>query len=129
MRRCSTRGPRRSTGGDTRDEADIPLHERQLATDERFATLRSMAIVITFLLGIANFAVHKAVLESRHRLLSELPGAVRLLGGRASLAAEFVLLAGALMLTATGHPGWGLAYLGYSVLNGLAGWLILSRRI
>jgi hypothetical protein len=88
-----------------------------------------MAIVITFLLGIANFAVHKAVLESRHPLLAEMPGFVRLLGGKASFVAEFVLLAGALLLTASDHPGWGLAYLGYSALNGLAGWLILSRRV
>jgi len=88
-----------------------------------------MAIVITFLLGIANFAMHKAVLESRHPLLAEMPGFVRLLGGKASFVAEFVLLAGALLLTAAGHPGWGLAYLGYSLLNGLAGWLILSRRV
>ena len=108
---------------------NISLHERRLATDERVATLALMAIVITFLLGIANFAVHKAVLESRHPLMREMPGFVRLLGGKASLAAEFVLLAGALLLTANGHPGWGLAYLGYSVINGLSGWLILSRRV
>ena len=107
----------------------ISLHERRLATDERFATLVHMAIVITFLLGIANFAVHKAVLESRHPLMREMPRFVRLLGGKASLAAEFVLLAGALLLTANGHPNWGLAYLGYSVVNGFSGWLILSRRV
>ena len=88
-----------------------------------------VALVLTFLLGIANFAVHKAVLESRHPLLGQLPGFVRLLGGKASLAVEFVLLVGALLLTASGHPGWGWAYFGYSVLNIAAGWLILSRRL
>lgn len=88
-----------------------------------------MAVILTFLLGIGNFAVHKAVLDSRHPLLAHMPGFIRLLGGKASLAVEFVLLAGALLLTASGHPGWGWAYFGYSVLNGLAGWLILSRRL
>ena len=52
-----------------------------------------------------------------------------MLGGRFSLALEFLLLVGALLLAATGHPGWGWAYLAYSALNGLAGWLILSRRV
>ncbi|HYD23252.1 MAG TPA: hypothetical protein VEB68_00520 [Croceibacterium sp.] len=88
-----------------------------------------MAILFTFLLGIGNFAMHKAVLDSRHPLLAEVPRALRLLGGRASMIAEFVLLLGALLLVASGHPEWGLAYLAYSALNGLSAWLILSRRV
>jgi hypothetical protein len=88
-----------------------------------------LIVVLTFLLGIANFAMHRAVLESRHPLLAQMPRLLRLLGGRASLIAEFVLLVGALLLVASGHPGWGWAYLAYSAVNGLAGWLILSRRV
>ena len=87
-----------------------------------------MAIVLTFLLGIGNFAMHKAVLESRHPMLAQMPW-FEFYGGRFSLALEFLLLVGALLLTSSGHPGWGWAYLGYSALNGLAGWLILSRRV
>ncbi|KRA81578.1 hypothetical protein [Altererythrobacter sp. Root672] len=87
-----------------------------------------MAIFITFLLGIGNFAVHKAVLESRHPLLEQLPALLRGFGGKASLGVEFVLLLGVLLLAAYGHPGWGWAYFGYSVLNGISGWLIISRR-
>lgn len=88
-----------------------------------------MAILITFLLGIGNFAMHKAVLESGHPMLGQAPWFVHLLGGRVSLIAEFLLLLGALLLVATGHPGWGWGYLGYSALNGLSAWLILSRRV
>lgn len=88
-----------------------------------------MAIFLTFLLGLGNFALHKAVLESRHPLLGTAPWFVHLLGGRISLATEFLLLFGALLLVAQGNPGWGLAYLAYSVVNGFAGWLILSRRV
>ncbi len=88
-----------------------------------------MAIFFTFLLGLGNFALHKAVLESRHPLLATAPWFVHLLGGRISLVTEFLLLLGALLLVAEGHPGWGWAYLAYSVLNGFAGWLILSRRV
>jgi len=88
-----------------------------------------MAIVLTFLLGIGNFAMHKAVLESRHPLLGQVPWFVHLLGGRVSLITEFLLLLGAMLLVAEGYPAWGWTYLAYSVLNGLAAWLILSRRV
>ena len=88
-----------------------------------------MAILATFLLGIGNFALHGAVLESRHCMLRNLPGFVGRLGGRASLAAEFAVLLGALLLVATGHTLWGWAYLAYTLINGGAAWLILSQRI
>ena len=87
-----------------------------------------MAIILTFLLGVGNFAVHKAVLESRHPMLAQMPW-MGMLGGRFSLALEFILLVGALLLAVTDNPGWGWAYLAYSALNGVAGWLILSRRV
>ena len=87
-----------------------------------------MALVLTFLLGIANFAMHKAVLESHHPMLAQMPW-FELLGGRFSFVLEFMLLLGALLLAASGHSAWGWAYLAYSALNGIAGWLILSRRV
>ena len=87
-----------------------------------------MAIILTFLLGIGNFAVHKAVLESHHPMLAQMPW-FEALGGRFSMALEFMLLVGALLLAASGQPGWLWAYFAYSALNGLAGWLILSRRV
>jgi len=88
-----------------------------------------MAILFTFLLGIGNFAMHKAVLESRHPLLGHVPWFVHLLGGKISLATEFLLLLGALLLVAQGYVAWGWAYLVYSLLNGVAAWLILTRRV
>lgn len=84
-----------------------------------------MGILLTFLLGVGNFAMHKAVLESRHPL----PWFVHLLGGKVSLMTEFALLLGALLLVAEGYPAWGWAYLTYSLLNGFAAWLILTRRV
>lgn len=87
-----------------------------------------MAVVLTFLLGIGNFAMHKAVLESRHPMLAQMPW-LGLLGGRFSLAIEFMLLVGALLLAVSGYSSWGWAYLAYSALNAVAGWLILSRRV
>lgn len=87
-----------------------------------------VVIVLTFVLGVGNFAMHKAVLESRHPILALMPW-FELYGGRFSLGLEFLLLVGALLLAASGHLGWGWAYLAYSALNGLSAWLILSHRV
>lgn len=90
--------------------------------------MAQMAIVIVFLLGIANFAAHRAVLESGHPLIEVLPRAFQLLGGRMGFIVEFALLLGALWMVSVGSTGWATAYLCYSALNGLAAWLILSGR-
>lgn len=86
-----------------------------------------VALLLTFLLGVGNFALHKAVLESSHPLLRRMPSLV--LGGRASLLAEFIVLLGALLLVGNGYARWALAYLCYTAFNAVAAWLILSRRI
>jgi hypothetical protein len=87
------------------------------------------ALLLTFLLGIGNFAVHKAVLESGHPLLGRMPWFVHMLGGRGSLVAEFLILLGAMLLVGTGSGGWAWAYFGYTFLNAVAAWLILTRRV
>jgi hypothetical protein len=87
------------------------------------------ALLLTFLLGVANFALHKAVLECGHPLLGRVPGFLHMLGGRAGLIAEFLVLLGAMLLVGAGNPGWALAYLGYTGFNAIAAWLIISRRV
>src|SRR3569833_1997520 len=52
---------------------------------------RRMLLVLTFLLGAGNFALHKAVLESRHPLLGRVPWFVHMLGGRGTLVVEFLM--------------------------------------
>jgi len=86
-----------------------------------------MALIATFLLGILNFAMHQAVLRSRNRIVEQLP--LMRLGPRVSLGAEFVVLLGAMLLVGGGYRGWAWFYAGYSALNGLGAWLIISRRI
>ena len=88
-----------------------------------------MVILFVFVLGIGNFALHRAVLDSGHPALAQMTWLVRGRGGRASFVLEFVLLFAALLLAADGHPGWAWAYFAYSLLNALAAWLILSRRM
>jgi hypothetical protein len=87
------------------------------------------AVAIIFVLGIGNFALHKAVLESGHALLGQVPGYVHMLGGRLSMLTEFLVLLAAMMLAANGWPSLVWAYLVYSGLNALAAWLILSDRV
>ena len=88
-----------------------------------------MAIVVIFLLGIGNFALHKAVLESRHPMLGQMPWFVHMLGGRLTMVTEFLVLLAAMLLAANGWVGLAWAYLAYSALNAIAAWLILTDRL
>ncbi len=88
-----------------------------------------MAILTLFLLGIANFAMHKAVLESGHPLLGQMPWFFHMLGGRFSLVVEFLMLLAAMLMAAAGSVAWAWGYAIYSVFNGISAWLILTRRV
>jgi hypothetical protein len=88
-----------------------------------------MGLILAFLCGVLNFAMHKAVLESRHPLLGQLPWFFHLLGGRLGMAVEFVMLLGCMLMIASGSLAWVWGYLIYSLVNGLAAWLILSHRL
>lgn len=84
-----------------------------------------MGLWFVFFLGIGNFAAHRAVLESRHPLLVEIPWFF----GRFSLAIEFAMLLGAMLMIASGSLTWAMLYGGYSLVNLGSAWLILTRRI
>ncbi|MBM0169317.1 hypothetical protein [Altererythrobacter sp. C41] len=88
-----------------------------------------MAVILIFILGIGNFALHKAVLESGHPLLGRMPWFVHMLGGRITLVTEFLVLLAAMLLVANGWPALAWAYLLYTVLNMASAWLILSGRV
>jgi hypothetical protein len=85
--------------------------------------------IVIFLLGIVNFALNRAVFDSRHPLFSRLPRASQRLGSRAALASEFAVLFFALLLSVNGWPRFVWAYLVYTLLNGVAAWLILARKV
>jgi hypothetical protein len=88
-----------------------------------------MAIIMLFALGVANFAMHKAVLESGHPMVERTTVWFGLMGGRLGFAVEFIVLLGAMLMVDSGMVGWAWAYFAYSVLNALSAWLILSGRI
>lgn len=91
--------------------------------------MQVLALAIIFLLGVGNFALHRAVLESGHPLLGQSPWYRHLLGGRVTLMTEFLLLFAALLLAAEGWQWLVWAYLAYTSLNLIGGWLILSGRV
>ena len=89
-----------------------------------------MALVVLFLLGVGNFAMHKAVLESRHALLDRVPWFVHMLkNGRFGLLVEFLVLLGSMLMVSQGAIGWAWGYAIYSLANAAAAWMILSRRV
>lgn len=87
-----------------------------------------MGLFFVFLLGIGNFLAHQAVLDSRHPLLARVPF-FYMLGGRFSLAVEFAMLVGAMLVVASGSMGWVLFYALYTCVNLFSAWLIWSGRI
>lgn len=88
-----------------------------------------MGLILVFFLGMANFTMHKAVLESQHPLLGRVPLFFQLLGGRFSLLVEFAMLLGAMLMVAQGSLGWALFYGCYTAFNALSAWLITTGRI
>ncbi|MGB3807488.1 MAG: hypothetical protein WA936_09830 [Erythrobacter sp.] len=86
-------------------------------------------LLVLFVLGVANFALHRAVLESGHRLLDELPSGVRKAGKRLTLSLEFAVLLAAMLFAANGSTFAVLVYGGYVGLNAFSAWLMLSGRV
>ena len=87
-----------------------------------------MLLAVLFLLGVANFAIHKAVLESDHPLLGMLPASLKAGGGRLSLLFEFAILVTAMLLAGHGWLGAVWAYGCYTGLNAITGWMLLTDR-
>ena len=88
-----------------------------------------MTILIIFLLGVGNFALHTAIMESGHPLLGQMPWFYHALSRRLSLVVEFLMLLAGLLLAAEGAAWGAIGYLVYSLLNGLSAWLILAGRV
>jgi hypothetical protein len=88
-----------------------------------------LALIVVFLLGVFNFAAHKAVLESGHPMLAQVPWLFQALGGRLSLIVEFAMLLGAMIMATAGSAGWTMLYAVYTGLNALAAWLIAGNRL
>jgi hypothetical protein len=90
---------------------------------------KPMLLTICFLLGIANFYMHKAVAESGHPIVEETKRYVgRHFGPYGSYAIELALLIGAMWLAHAGSLWVLLLYAAYTAINGVATWLLLSNK-
>ena len=92
-----------------------------------------MTIVLVFLFGIANFAAHKAVLESGHPMIARIPlmrsrpfGGVF---GPLSLILEFLFLLASLLFVSEGYPAIAWVYALYTLSNVASAWALLTGRI
>lgn len=92
-------------------------------------TWARMALIVTFLLGMGNFACHSAVVQSGHRMLSGIAEDKLRIARMASLALEFALLCGALYAAQAGVPQWLWLYGGYTIINAGAAWSIVSGKV
>ena len=88
-----------------------------------------IALTILFLLGIGNFALHKAVLDSGHPFVDQLPRLFQRKGGSISIVLEFAILLGSMVMADSGAMGWVWSYGLYSAVNLASAWLILTRRV
>ena len=88
-----------------------------------------MLLVICFFMGIANFAMHKAVAEAGHPFVEDTK---RYFGKHfspyGSYAIELVLLIGAMLFAQEKAVLVALVYIAYTGMNGVATWLLLSGK-
>ncbi len=87
-------------------------------------------LFLTFLCGVGNFAMHKAVAESGHPFIQDSKRYFgQHFGQNSSYAIEFMLLLSAMFLISP-SSGWvTLLYGLYTALNALAAWIFLNGRI
>ena len=88
-----------------------------------------LALGLVFALGVANFALHRAAMDSRSTSIRQFPWLATRRGRRLALSLEFAVLLAAMLLVANGWPEAGWGYLVYTLANGLSAWLILSDRL
>lgn len=88
-----------------------------------------MLLIFTFLMGVANFAMHKAVIECGHPFVEDTKRYFgRYLGPYGSYTIELALLTGALWLANEGSVLGGLFYLAYTGMNAIATWMLLTGK-
>ncbi len=88
-----------------------------------------MLLLICFFLGVANFALHKAVAESGHPFVDEAKRRFSAhFGQYGSYMIELALLIGAMWLANAGSVALAVMYGAYTAINGVATWLLLSGK-
>ncbi len=77
-----------------------------------------MPLFLVTLMGVANFYLHRAVMEGREPAFVEIAAVIRRIGGRyGSYALEFAILLGALWFAREGSAAEAIVYGGYTAIN------------
>ena len=80
-------------------------------------------------MGVANFAMHKAVAESGHPFVEDTKRYFgQYFGQYSSYGIEFAMLTGAMLFAYEGSLIIAFIYWAYTGMNALATWLLLSGR-
>ena len=88
-----------------------------------------MLLILCFVMGVANFAMHKAVSESGHPFVEETKRHFSpQFSPYGSYAIELALLIAALWFAHDGSLAVALTYGVYTGINAVATWLLLSGR-
>ena len=88
-----------------------------------------MALILCFFMGIANFAMHRAVAESGHPFVEDTKRYFgRHFGPYSSYAIELFMLTGAMLFAYEGSVIIAFIYWAYTGMNALATWLLMSGR-
>ena len=88
-----------------------------------------MILIFCFMMGVANFAMHKAVAESGHPFVEDTKRYFgQYFGQYSSYGIEFVMLTGAMLFAYEGSLIIAFIYWAYTGMNALATWLLLSGR-
>lgn len=88
-----------------------------------------MLLIACFFLGIGNFAMHKAVVESGHPFVEDAKKYFgRYFGSNGSYAVEFLILTGSMLMAFAGSGWIVLVYGLYTSCNALSAWLLLSGK-
>ena len=88
-----------------------------------------MLIAFIFLMGIANFALHRAVLAARGTVPDQMQDIWPRRAGRFTFPVEFAVLLAALFFAFEAESWVLLAYGIYTAANAVAAWFILTRRM
>ncbi|MFC4291474.1 hypothetical protein ACFOWX_03495 [Sphingorhabdus arenilitoris] len=89
-----------------------------------------MPLIIAFLLGIANFAMQKAVSESGHPFVEDSKIHFgKYFGKNSSYYLEYAILVGVMYFAVGGSWLAVGIYLVYSAINALAAWVLLTGRV
>lgn len=88
-----------------------------------------MLLIVCFFMGVANFAMHRAVAESGHPFVEDSKRYFSAyLGPYGSYTIELALLIGAMWLAHEGALAVSLLYAVYTAINGVATWWLLSGK-